>query len=93
MRAMEERPISLSLQTPVVFTKPADAIAGPYDDIPIRPDTQSQPDYEGKVCVIISKDAKNISESDALSYVLGYTVGNDVSARNYHQFALKRPGR
>jgi 2-keto-4-pentenoate hydratase/2-oxohepta-3-ene-1,7-dioic acid hydratase in catechol pathway len=67
----------------VVFTKPADALAGPNDDIPIHPDAQSQLDYEGELCVIISKDAKNVSESDALSYVLGYTVGNDVSARNF----------
>ncbi|KAE9363332.1 hypothetical protein N431DRAFT_357475 [Stipitochalara longipes BDJ] len=68
---------------PTVFTKPADALAGPYDDISIHPDAQSQLDYEGEVCVIISKDAKNISESEALDYVLGYTVGNDVSARNF----------
>lgn len=58
-------------------------MAGPYDDIPIHQDAQSQLDYEGEMCVIISKDAKNVSESDALSYVLGYTAGNDVSARNY----------
>jgi 2-keto-4-pentenoate hydratase/2-oxohepta-3-ene-1,7-dioic acid hydratase in catechol pathway len=35
------------------------------------------------MCVIISRDAKNIPESQALDYVLGYTVGNDVSARNF----------
>ncbi len=58
-------------------------MAGPYNDIPIHPDAQSQLDYEGELCVIISKDAKNVSEYDALSYVLGYTVGNDVSARNF----------
>jgi 2-keto-4-pentenoate hydratase/2-oxohepta-3-ene-1,7-dioic acid hydratase in catechol pathway len=40
-------------------------------------------DYEGEVTVVIGKDAKNVSEADALSYVLGYTVGNDVSARNF----------
>ena len=68
---------------PVVFTKPADALAGPYDDVPIHPDAQSQLDYEGEMCVIISRDAKNIPESQALDYVLGYTVGNDVSARNF----------
>lgn len=68
---------------PVVFTKPADALAGPYDDILIHPEAQSQLDYEGELSVIIAKDAKNVSESDALDYVLGYTVGNDVSARNF----------
>ncbi|KAH7357288.1 hypothetical protein BKA65DRAFT_393218 [Rhexocercosporidium sp. MPI-PUGE-AT-0058] len=68
---------------PVVFTKPADALAGPYEDIPIHPEAQSQLDYEGELTVIISRDGKNIPESEALSYVLGYTAGNDVSARNF----------
>lgn len=68
---------------PVVFTKPADALAGPYDDVFIHPDAQSQLDYEGELSVIIAKDAKNVLESEALNYVLGYTVGNDVSARNF----------
>ena len=68
---------------PVVFTKPADALAGPYEDVPVHPDAQSQLDYEGELCVIISKDCKNVSEARALDYVLGYAVGNDVSARNF----------
>lgn len=68
---------------PVVFTKPADALTGPYEDISIHPEAQSQLDYEGELSIIIGKDGKNISEADALSYVLGYTVGNDVSARNF----------
>ncbi|CZR65568.1 uncharacterized protein PAC_15468 [Phialocephala subalpina] len=68
---------------PVVFTKPADALAGPYDDIPINRSAQSQLDYEGELTVIISKDCKNVSDDQALDYVLGYTVGNDVSAQNF----------
>jgi transcription initiation factor TFIIH subunit 2 len=40
-------------------------------------------DYEGELTVIVGRDAKNVTESDALSYVLGYTNGNDVSARNF----------
>jgi len=68
---------------PVVFTKPADALAGPYDAIPIHPEAQTQLDYEGELCVIIGKDGKNIPSSSALDYVLGYTAGNDVSARNF----------
>lgn len=68
---------------PVVFTKPADALAGPLDDVSIHPDAQGMLDYEGELTVVIGKDAKNVSEADALQYVLGYTVGNDVSARNF----------
>lgn len=68
---------------PVVFTKPADALTGPNDDIRIHADVQSMLDYEAELTVVIGKDAKNVSESDALKYVLGYTSGNDVSARNF----------
>lgn len=40
-------------------------------------------DYEGELTVIIRRDAKNVSESEALDYILGFTAGNDVSARNF----------
>lgn len=49
----------------------------------VHPDATPMLDYEGELTVLIGKDAKNVSESDALSYVLGYTIGNDVSARNF----------
>ncbi|KAL3442485.1 fumarylacetoacetate hydrolase family protein [Aspergillus insuetus] len=68
---------------PPVFTKPADALAGPFAPIPIHPDAQSHLDYEGELTVIIGKDALNVTEDSALDYVLGYTAGNDVSARNF----------
>lgn len=58
-------------------------MAGPYEDIPIHPEAQSQLDYEGELVVIIGKDAKNVTAEEALDYVMGYTVGNDVSARNF----------
>ncbi|VBB84483.1 Putative Fumarylacetoacetate hydrolase [Podospora comata] len=68
---------------PVLFTKPADALAGPNEDIPVHPDAQSMLDYEGELTVVVGKDAKNVPETDALKYVLGYTVGNDISARYF----------
>ncbi|KAK6811586.1 hypothetical protein RU639_012640 [Aspergillus parasiticus] len=40
-------------------------------------------EYEGELTVVMGRDAKNISEEDALDYVLGYTAGNDLSARNF----------
>ncbi len=40
-------------------------------------------DYEGELVVVIGKDAKNVTEEDASSYILGYAAGNDVSARNF----------
>lgn len=68
---------------PVVFSKPPDAITGPFTDIRIHKDTQSKLDYEGELTAIIGKDAKNVAASEALDYTLGFTVGNDVSARDY----------
>ncbi|KIW90827.1 uncharacterized protein Z519_08610 [Cladophialophora bantiana CBS 173.52] len=66
---------------PQTFYKPADALAGPYDDIPINPACQWM-DYEVELCVVIGKDCKNIREDeDVTQYILGYTVGNDVSSR------------
>ncbi|KAK5313076.1 hypothetical protein LTR93_011071 [Exophiala xenobiotica] len=68
---------------PVVFTKPADSFAGPFDDIYCHPVARSQLDYEGELCFIFGRDCKDVSEEEALSCVLGYTVGNNISARNY----------
>ncbi|KAK2680571.1 Fumarylacetoacetase-like, C-terminal [Fusarium oxysporum f. sp. vasinfectum] len=68
---------------PVVFTKPADSIAAPFDDIHVHSEAQSQLDYEGELCFIFGKDCKDVTESDAMDCVLGYTIGNDLSARNY----------
>jgi len=68
---------------PVIFSKPADALTGPHDDIHIHPSAQQTLDYEGELTVVIGRDAKNVSEDSALDYVLGYTAGNDVSARTF----------
>lgn len=50
---------------------------------------QEQADYEGELVILVGKDAKNISEAEALSYVAAYTVGNDVSARDWQREAAK----
>ena len=56
---------------------------GPYDNVLVHPVVQEKMDYEGEFVVVIARDAKNVSASQALDYVLGYTIGNDVSARNF----------
>lgn len=56
---------------------------GPYDTISVHPDAQTAPDYEGELTIIVGRDAKNVSATEASSYILGYTNGNDVSARNF----------
>ncbi|KKK18830.1 hypothetical protein P175DRAFT_0292451 [Aspergillus ochraceoroseus IBT 24754] len=76
---------------PVLFYKPITAIAGPTDDIPVSAMAQEGEglDYECELVIVIGKEAKNVSESSALDYVLGYAVGNDVSHRDWQ---LKRGG-
>ncbi|KAI2775740.1 hypothetical protein F4815DRAFT_504106 [Daldinia loculata] len=69
---------------PVIFTKPSDALTGPYSDVPVPPEAELM-DYEGELCVIISKTGKKIPEEKALDYVLGITAGNDLSSRKWQR--------
>jgi 2,4-didehydro-3-deoxy-L-rhamnonate hydrolase len=74
---------------PVVFTKYPNTIIGPGAPIRVPPITE-QVDYEAELAVIIGRRAKNVSESEALDYVFGYTNANDVSARDL-QFSERTP--
>ncbi|KAH6970553.1 hypothetical protein BKA56DRAFT_622230 [Ilyonectria sp. MPI-CAGE-AT-0026] len=67
---------------PVIFMTPSERLTGPLDDVLVHDDAQPMLDYEGELTFILSKDAKDVKEEDALDYILGYTVGNDVSARS-----------
>lgn len=66
---------------PYVFTKPVSAISGAYDEL-VLPPTTTKPDWELELAVVIGKEAYNIGEEEALDYVAGYTIVNDVSARD-----------
>ncbi|KAN0116947.1 hypothetical protein V8E51_002924 [Hyaloscypha variabilis] len=74
---------------PTVFTKPSPTVADHLEDIPIPKIAQTQCDYEGELTILIGADAKDVSEEDALDYVAAYTVGNDVSARDWQREAGK----
>lgn len=76
---------------PVLFYKPVTAITGPTDDIPVSAMAQEGEglDYECELVVVIGKEARDVPESRALDYVLGYAVGNDVSHRDWQ---IKRGG-
>jgi acylpyruvate hydrolase len=67
---------------PVLFPKFASSLTGPYAAIDIS-GPSVQVDYEGELTVVMGKPARRVSEVDALDYVLGYTVGNDVTMRDY----------
>jgi 2-keto-4-pentenoate hydratase/2-oxohepta-3-ene-1,7-dioic acid hydratase in catechol pathway len=73
----------------VIFTKAPTTANGPYGDIVIDPTVSEQVDWEAELAVVIGKSGKNIREEDALDYVFGYTVLNDVSARDL-QFQHKQ---
>ena len=66
----------------IIFTKAPTTANGPYGDIVIDPAVSEQVDWEAELAVIIGKTGKNIREEEALDYVFGYTVLNDVSARD-----------
>lgn len=66
---------------PVIFTKRFTSIVADGDDIFPHPDFTSTIDYEGEIGVIIGKAGFRISEEDAMSHVWGYTIVNDVTAR------------
>jgi 2-keto-4-pentenoate hydratase/2-oxohepta-3-ene-1,7-dioic acid hydratase in catechol pathway len=76
---------------PVLFYKPITSITGPFDPIPVHAGAQELPglDYECELVAIIGRQAHNVSEAEALDYVLGYAVGNDVSHREWQ---IKRGG-
>jgi 2-keto-4-pentenoate hydratase/2-oxohepta-3-ene-1,7-dioic acid hydratase in catechol pathway len=67
---------------PILFSKAASALSGPYDPI-LRPRESVKLDYEVELGVVIGKRAEYVSERDALDYVAGYCVINDVSERTF----------
>ncbi|EGC37060.1 hypothetical protein DICPUDRAFT_46773 [Dictyostelium purpureum] len=68
-------------QEPIIFSKFNNSIASQGDDIVLPKDTD-QVDYEVELVVVMGKQCKNVSEKEALNYVAGYTIGNDISARD-----------
>ncbi|KAI0802273.1 hypothetical protein GGR55DRAFT_458830 [Xylaria sp. FL0064] len=66
---------------PVIFTKRATSIIGNHEDILLHEDFTSTADYEGEIGVIIGKPGFHIREQDAWDHVWGYTIINDVTAR------------
>jgi 2-keto-4-pentenoate hydratase/2-oxohepta-3-ene-1,7-dioic acid hydratase in catechol pathway len=67
---------------PIVFTKVPECVVGPHDDVLIPSDVSMQIDYEAELAVVIGKGGKNITRAEAMSHVFGYTVVNDVTARD-----------
>ena len=67
---------------PVIFMKPHTTIIGPNQKI-VKPRFVKELDYEGELAIVIGKTAKNVPAEEAANYVFGYTILNDVSARDF----------
>ena len=65
------------------FNKQTSCLAGPFDDT--DPGVSEQLDYEVELCVVIGRTAKNVAREQAREHVFGYTVCNDVSARDWQR--------
>ncbi|SNS22527.1 fumarylacetoacetate hydrolase family protein [Antarctobacter heliothermus] len=74
---------------PILFSKASSALSGPYDPVVI-PRNSVKGDWEVELGVVIGKTASYVSEADALSYVAGYCVINDVSER---EFQIEKGGQ
>jgi 2-keto-4-pentenoate hydratase/2-oxohepta-3-ene-1,7-dioic acid hydratase in catechol pathway len=73
---------------PLVFTKPWTAVIGPGDNI-VFPKGSTEVFFEGELSVVIGKAGRRITKADALSHVLGYTCGNDLTERTLQLAELK----
>ncbi|CAA9454959.1 MAG: Fumarylacetoacetate hydrolase family protein [uncultured Rubrobacteraceae bacterium] len=67
---------------PVLFTKFAESLVGPYAPI-VKPPESSEVDYEAELAVVIGRAARRVAPEHALEFVAGYAVANDVTVRDY----------
>jgi 2-keto-4-pentenoate hydratase/2-oxohepta-3-ene-1,7-dioic acid hydratase in catechol pathway len=76
------RALNEEVGPPTIFTKAITTISGPYDDIPIDSAVSVNIDWEVELGVVIGHAGRSIKRQDALDHVFGYTVINDVTARD-----------
>ena len=69
-------------ERPLMFLKATTSVANPGEPIVLPHMAPHEVDYEAELCIVIGKRAKNVSQDEAFDYVMGYTCGNDVSARD-----------
>lgn len=68
-------------ERPLIFLKPNTSVIGPGDPIVLPPESE-RVDHEAELVVVIGSITRNVSAEDAMSHVFGFTVGNDVTARD-----------
>lgn len=72
-------------EAPVFFTKPPTCVVGPDEAIPWHGHVSTAIDWEAELAVIIGREGRDIAEADAMEHVFGFTVANDVTARDLQQ--------
>ena len=72
-------------ERPIVFAKYSSSLNDPNAAIEVDPQLTQQADYESELAVVIGREARRVSRAEALSYVFGYLVANDVSARDWQR--------
>ncbi len=72
-------------EVPMFFTKAPTTVNGPFDDVPRHAAVTQQLDWEVELGVVIGRDGRNIAAAHGLAHVFGYTVINDVTARDVQQ--------
>ena len=88
MQTMQKKPVQRRQPEPVIFMKATTALCGPFDDIVI-PKNSKKTDWEVELAIVIGKRASYITEEEAMDYVAGYCLHNDVSER---EFQIERSG-
>ena len=72
----------ITTEYPVIFTKATTSVSGPTDDIPVDDAISAQMDYEAELAFIIGRPARRVNRAEAMDTVFGYTILNDVTARD-----------
>ncbi len=71
----------IEVADPIIFLKPSDCVSGPNDPV-VKPPETSTLDYEIELAVVIGRTGRRISPLEALDYVVGYLIANDITARD-----------
>lgn len=81
-RAKGEAEPTVALAHPNIFTKAPTTVNGPYDDVPLNSALTKKLDWEGELAVVIGQGGRHITRAQALDHVWGYTVADDITARD-----------
>src|SRR5918999_3034340 len=70
---------------PTFFDKPTTTVIGPHDDIPFDPNFSDKMDFEAELAVVIGRAGRSIPAAEAVDHIFGYTLANDITARDVHR--------